>query len=130
MSTFWHFYITDHDDLSIIHKGMHRLDKTMAAHSDVHQIVDAMRHHSDCLAIEGYICFDKAKDEDMVQALLPEYWVRMYDYYGEGISYVNYLYHNSIFAKFGDASWEPDTPVISFDIQWHYINPITNEYIN
>ena len=101
MSKFWHFFITDIDDLSIIHKGMHRVDMTMATHPDVHQIVYAMRHLSDCLALEGYICFAEAKDKAMVQALLPEYWIRMYDYYGEGISYVNYLNHNSIFVNYG-----------------------------
>ena len=82
MSKFWHFYITDIDDLSIIHKGMHRMDMTMPAHPDVHQIVYAMRCLSTCLTIEGYICFAAAKDEVIVQYILPEFWIRMYDYYG------------------------------------------------
>jgi len=51
---------------------MHRVDMTMAAHPDVHQIVYAMRCLPDCLAIEGFIHFADVKDEVEVQALLPE----------------------------------------------------------
>ena len=58
---------------------MHWLDMTMAAHPNVVQIVYALRHHQDCLAIEGYICLNDAIDKDMAQALLLEFWVRMYD---------------------------------------------------
>ena len=130
MSNFWHFYITDHDNLSITHIGMHWLDMTMAAHLDVHQIVYAMMHLPGCLANEGYICFTEAKNITMVQVLLPEFWVRMCDYYGDSISYVNYLHLNNLNVKFGIASWVSDMPVIFFDIQWHYINLITNKHFN
>ena len=95
---------------------MHRLDMTMAAHSDVHHNVYAIRHLQNCLAIEGHICFDDAKDKAMVQNFVPKFWLRMYDHYGKGINYTSYLCHHSLFVKRDVTSRKPVWPVISSDI--------------
>ena len=52
MIKYWHFSINVYDDHSISHKGMHGLYMTMAALSDVHQIVYAMSGLQNCFVIK------------------------------------------------------------------------------
>ena len=130
MSTCWNFHIEEHEEDGTISKAMHWLDFTMAAHGDVLEICYGLRRMGGSVGIHGYINFFAEKNEFMVMQLLPGFQLRDLNYFEDTDRFVDILRENCLFVKMGNASWQVDNDCIILDVEWHYIDPATNEHIN
>src|SRR5688572_4449851 len=102
----------------------------MAAHGDVLEICYGLRRMGGSVGIHGYINFFAEKNEFMVMQLLPGFQLRDLNYFEDTDRFVDILRENCLFVKMGNASWQVDNDCIILDVEWHYIDPATNEHIN
>ena len=129
MNTCWTFHIVDHEEDCTISKAMHWLNFTMAAHTDVKEICYGLRHLGGLVSIQGYIKFFAEKNQFMVMQLLPGFQLQDVDYYEDTDRFVDLLHENSVFVKMGNASGHIENGQIVLDVEWHYINPTTDEHV-
>ena len=98
MSSTWAFHVDDRIDHNAIYKAMHMLDFTMAGHEDVCEICYGLRRYGDYGAIQGYLRFRMEKDANMVSEMVPDFHVRVLDFYHHVKDYVFFLCQDCIFV--------------------------------